>query len=164
MSGTLMLLVLAIASPDAGLTREQAQAGAREAALDIDAEALLSAPAGVRRVISAMRCEAQSRVEASGLAIEAAIARRDAKGERFSVVADSDLTRAFIRAEVDFEYANTALWVLGVEPLACTSSDVAPLVTCLGVLSPPSCSSDPGVRAAEMLTEARMPKPSAPDL
>lgn len=130
------------ATADAGsITREQAQAFAREASIDMDAEAILARPAKRREVLSALLCSAQERE----LDIRRAL--------------ENDLNRPLVRAhqlaQRDAQDASQALEVLDVDPVSCSSADVSPLVTCLSVAPPVACERDPRmraqVRAAEIL-------------
>lgn len=97
------------------------------------ADELLACPDQQRLILSAVLCEAQ--------------ARKAATEERLAAGLTKPLARASVKASRDVEDAQTKLAVLALDPLACTYSDVALLVSCMDPAAPAWCSVDPHMAA-----------------
>ena len=111
---------------------------AHQMEIELAADVLLGQPDQQRVILSAVLCEAQQRKADT----EARIAQGLTK----------PLARAAVKAAKDIEDAQTKLAVLGLDPYACTYSDVVDLLNCMDPAAPAWCAVDQ--RMAARLTAA----------
>ena len=168
---TALVLTLLLASdasppdaPDPGEIR--ALASALQTVLAGDE--LLSQPAELQVILSAMRCEAIEREAATRAQLERGVVPRvasdDFRQERKAAAAEralyKSLNLAVVQAAADVEAAHDRLEVLEIEPLPCRAYAVNHLAVCLGApVATRYCEREQHVAAqvaaAERLAEVR---------